>query len=83
VTIEKATVETLHPRPGQTVQKIVLVFKGKQRRLILGDGNANKLCDIAGDDTDGWVGVVVRLRAAHYTADKRTIGVEPGGEDSK
>jgi hypothetical protein len=61
-TIERVTVEELHPRPGQTQKAVVLWFKGKNRRLILNQGNANRLADLAGDDTDAWPGTVVHLK---------------------
>lgn len=60
-TIERVTEEELHPRPGQTERKLVLSFKGKNRRLILNQRNANAMVDLAGEDWSKWVGVTVRL----------------------
>ncbi len=81
VTISRATVETLNPKPGQTEKKVVLAFKGRNRRLVLNDGNANRMLDIAGsDNTDDWTGLVVRLRPADYTTKKRTIILEAAGQ---
>lgn len=77
VTIEQAGPVELHPRPTQTETKIVVSFKGKTRRLILNDTNANKMGDLAGDDWTAWPGVVVSLARKKYTADKETILVGP------
>ena len=76
VTIEQVTIEQLHPRPGQTRQGIVLRFKGKSRRLIVNAGNANRLADIAGEETDGWPGHVIRLTPSLWGS-KPTILIEP------
>ncbi len=77
VTIEKVEVRELHPRPTQTEKKIVLSFVGKNRRLILNDGNANKMVDIGGEDWSGWAGLVVQLKRQKFTADKETIIISP------
>lgn len=77
VTIEKAEVKTLHPRPTETEQKIVLSFAGKSRRLILNDGNANRMVDIGGEDYTAWQGLVIQIRRTRFTKDKETIIISP------
>lgn len=76
-TIERATVETLHPRPGQEMKAIVITFKGKPHRLILNQGNANRMYNIAGDDTDKWPGLVVALSRATWGPKETIIISEP------
>lgn len=73
VTVARATVETLHPRPTEEKKAIVLAFVGKQRRLILNSSNAGRMADIGGEDTDAWAGLVIQLRRAKHTKDKETI----------
>lgn len=75
-TIEKVTLETLHPRPGQESKSIVLSFVGKAHKLILNQSNANRLVLIAGDDTDAWKGLVINLSRSKYGA-KDTVLIEP------
>ena len=75
-TIERATVETLHPRPGQEIKAIVLSFVGKHHKLILNQGNANRLASIAGLDTEAWEGIVISLKRGKWGS-KATIIIEP------
>lgn len=76
VAIEAATIETLHPRPGQELTALVLAFKGKQRRLVVNNSNASRLADIAGStDTAALIGLVIGLKRAKYGA-KETILIE-------
>jgi hypothetical protein len=77
VTIQKVEVRTLHPRPTEERTALVLSFAGKNRKLILNDGNANKLADIGGEDYGGWVGLVIQLKRAKFTKDKETIFITP------
>lgn len=74
-TIESAALATLHPRPGQEQRAILVSFVGKAHKLILNQSNANRLVAIAGDDCDGWAGIVVNLRRDRYGA-KETVVVE-------
>lgn len=74
-TIESATVATLHPRPGQEQRAILVSFVGKPHKLILNQSNANRLVALAGDDTEGWAGIVVNLRRDRY-GQKETVIVE-------
>lgn len=75
-TIEAATLETLHPRPGQEIKAILISFVGKPHKLILNQSNANRMVAIGGDDTGGWAGIVVNLRRDKY-GQKETIIIEP------
>jgi hypothetical protein len=77
VTIQKAEVRTIHPRPTEEKKALILSFVGKNRKLILNDGNANKLADIGGEDTEGWAGLVIQLKRTSYTKDKETIVISP------
>lgn len=71
-TIESAAVATLHPRPGQEQRAILVSFKGRPHKLILNQSNANRLVAIAGDDLEGWPGIVVNLRRDKY-GQKETV----------
>lgn len=77
VTIERAEVKTVHPRPTEERRVIVLSFVGKNRRLILNSTNASKMADIGGEDYSGWAGLVVQLKRQQYTKDKETIIISP------
>lgn len=77
VTIEKVEVRTIHPRPTEEKAALILSFVGKNRRLILNDGNANKMADIGGEDYTAWKGLVIQLQRASYTANKETIYILP------
>lgn len=75
-TIAQAEIKEIHPRPGQKKTVIILSFVGKVHKLILNQGNANRLAIIAGDDLAGWPGVVIALRRDKW-GDKDTIVIEP------
>jgi DNA invertase Pin-like site-specific DNA recombinase len=75
-TIERAEVKTLHPRPGQEQKAIVISFKGKPHKLILNQGNANRLATIGGDNIEGWAGLVIS-KTRTPNKGKR---VQPSGE---
>lgn len=75
-TIEAAKVETLHPRPGQEQRAIVLSFVGKPHKLIVNQGNANRLVSIAGDDYSQWPGVTIALKRGQWGS-KPTVIIEP------
>jgi len=42
-------------------RKLVVYFRGTDKGLVLNATNANTLAENYGDDTDGWVGKVVKL----------------------
>ena len=75
-TIERAEVKTLHPRPGQEQKAIVISFKGKAHKLILNQGNANRLATLGGDDIEAWAGLVIGLKRSTW-GPKDTILIEP------
>lgn len=75
-TIEQATLETLHPRPGQTIRAIVLSFAGKPHKLILNQGNANRMASLAGDDFSKWSGQTIGLKRGKWGS-QDTIIIEP------
>ncbi len=75
-TIAGAEAATIHPRPGQTKKVILLSFVGRPHKLILTQGNANRMVAIAGDDLSGWPGVVIGLRRDTW-GDKPTVVIEP------
>lgn len=79
VTIAAATIEELHPQPTQTERRLVLAFRGKQRRLIVNSGNANRLAGLLGDidDVSALVGMVVGLKRTKYTKNQDTILIVP------
>jgi len=75
-TISAATVETLHPRPGLETRLIVLSFVDKPHKLIVNQGNANRLRDICGDDIGAWPGLVIGLKVGKW-GKRDTIIIEP------
>lgn len=77
VTITKVEAKEVHPQPTQTKRKLVLSFKGKQRRLILNGGNANRMTTIGGEDYTAWVGLVIGLQRKPYTSKQETIIIVP------
>src|SRR5688572_22527822 len=77
VTIQKTEIRTIHPRPTEEKKALVLSFVGKSRKLILNDGNANKMSDIGGEDWTAWTGLVIQIKRASYTKDKETIIIGP------
>ncbi len=74
-TIERAEVKELHPRPTEKKRLIVVSFVGKVHKLILNQGNANRLATLGGDDCDGWAGLVIGLRRDKY-GQKETVVIE-------
>lgn len=82
VTIQKAEVRIIHPRPTEEKKAIILTFVGKNHKLILNDGNANKMADIGGEDWAGWQGLVVQLQRTKFTKDKETIHILPADTKS-
>ena len=73
VTIERATIEEIHPRPTQTERRLILSFKGKTRKLIVNTGNANRLANLHGEDFTAYPGLVIGLKRVKYTKDQDTI----------
>lgn len=71
VTIERVTLEELYRSEEKMV---VLSFAGKRKRLVLNKTRAQQMVQIGGDDTDGWVGLVVRLVPAKQNS-KNTIHI--------
>jgi hypothetical protein len=76
-TIEKAEVKTLRPRPTEEKRFIVVSFVGKPHKLILNQGNANRMATIAGDDLSGWPGIVISLSRATWGPKETIIISEP------
>ena len=83
-TIEQAAVETLHPQPGKVAKAIVLSFVDKPHKLILNQGNANRMVSIGGDDYSQWPGVTIALKRGKWGS-KPTVIIEPAknGNGSK
>lgn len=77
VTIQKVETRTVHPRPTEERTALVLSFAGRNRKLILNDGNANRMSDIGGEDWTAWQGLVVQLQRIKFTKDKETIHILP------
>lgn len=58
VTISEATVETV----GQDDErKIVLAFRGKEKRMIVNRTNGDTLAQAFGDEIEGWAGKEITL----------------------
>lgn len=77
VTIEKIERRILQTRPTEKKPALVLSFVGKNRRLILNAGNANKMADLGGEDYTAWTGLVIGLQRAEYTSATETIHIVP------
>lgn len=77
VTVARAEVKVLHPRPTEEKRAIVLSFVGKNRRLILNATNANAMTDIGGEDYTAWQGLVISLKRKKYTSTQDTIIIGP------
>lgn len=59
-----------------TKLKGVLYFKETNKRLILNKTNGNKIAELYGKDTDGWMGKRITL---YYDANVRVAGKRVGG----
>jgi hypothetical protein len=73
VTIKAAPVETLKSPDGKSQEKAVLYFAELKKCLPLNLTNFDSVADIAGDDTDGWVGTKVELHPAKTQMAGRTV----------
>lgn len=80
VTIEKVEKRTIHPRPTEEKEALILTFAGRNRKMILNPTNANKMTDIGGEDYSAWRGLVIQLKRAQHTKDKETIHVIPASK---
>ena len=64
VVIESVDQELLRGDHGEE-EKIVVTFKGRDKRLILNKTNATIIASIHGDDTDDWSGKEIKLYSAN------------------
>lgn len=75
-TIQAVLLETMYDRREKdTIQRLVLAFTGKRKLLVLNKTRAAAMVVLAGDETDNWPGVVVRLLPTTQ-AGKPTIAIE-------
>lgn len=81
-TIQTATAEILHPLPGHEKKALVLSFVGRPHKLILNQGNANRMVSIGGDDFSGWAGLVIGLKRGKWGS-RETIIIEPTGNGNE
>jgi hypothetical protein len=81
VAISSVSLESLWAG-GASEEKITLAFKDKTKRLVLSKTRAKQMAEIAGDETDNWPGVVVKLVAGKASNGKATIMIlQPGGAE--
>ena len=60
VIIVSAELETVG-QGAKAEQKLVLGFKGKEKRLVLNKTNSNTIAALYGDETDDWLGKPITL----------------------
>jgi hypothetical protein len=60
VTIEAAEIEVIGQGRDRE-NKLVLTFRGKEKKLICNKTNANSIAAVYGDDTDAWIGQRITL----------------------
>ncbi len=78
VTVEKATVEEVRTQDGSKEMKIVVVFKGKAKKLIANKTQALTLADLAKTEEFGrWSGLTVVLEPAKTRNGQETINIRP------
>ena len=76
VTVERATVEDIRQQSGQKEPRIVIAFKGKEKRLILNKTQALTFADIAKTEEFGsWSGLTVVLQPATTRTGQSTINI--------
>ena len=61
VTIESWEVVEFDSHDGKKQPKIVLSFKGKEKRLVCNRTNATRIADYYGEDPEGWIGKEITL----------------------
>ena len=60
VTIESVTMEELG-QGADKQQKLIIAFRGKDKKLVCNKTNANTIAGLYGDDTDAWVGQKIAI----------------------
>lgn len=55
------TIESVEMKKFDSGNKLVISFKGKQKKLVCNKTNANRIAYLYGDDTDGWIGKQITL----------------------
>lgn len=79
VTIAAVAVEEFRRPDGTREHKIVLGFKGAQKRLPLNKTQAKTLARLLGDDAEGWAGSTIILAPATAPNRKATIAIGAPG----
>ena len=77
VKIQSASVENVRDgRTGQPVQKLIIAFAGKEKRLICNKTQAHAIAEAAGSrETDDWPGTCIIIGPATAHNGKPTIRV--------
>ena len=75
VTIAAVAVEEFRRPDGTREHKIVLGFKGAQKRLPLNKTQAKTLARLLGDDAEDWAGSTIILAPATAPNRKATIAI--------
>lgn len=71
VTIQEVTLEELG-KGNEKEQKLIIAFKGKDKKLVCNKTNAKTIAKIHGDDTDDWIGksIIIGPREVEFQGDQ-------------
>ena len=76
VTVERATVEEVRQQDGTKQSRVVVSFRGKEKRMICNKTQALALADVAHTEEFGrWSGLTVILEPARTRSGQETINI--------
>lgn len=70
VTIESVDLEEIGQGRDKS-EKLLIAFRGKEKKLVCNKTNAGTIAKLYGDDTDGWIGQKITLvpREVEFSGD--------------
>src|SRR4051794_17662546 len=71
--IEGVAQEEFKAEDGYKQKKLVILFRGTEKKLACGKTKAAQLFDLLGDETDDWVGERIRLSMGKTTFAGRRV----------
>lgn len=90
VTVEISSVELTELGQGRDKEtKLLVSFRGKEKKLVCNKTNASTIAKLYGDDTDGWIGnkVTLQPREVEFQGDMvlaiRVSLMKPGATAAK
>jgi len=90
VTVEIASVELTELGQGRDKEtKLLVSFRGKEKKLVCNKTNASTIAKLYGDDTDGWIGnkITLQPREVEFQGDMvlaiRVSLMKPGAAPAK